>query len=337
MAIRAYFLPAGLEAVHFKETPEGWLFTTANPWVFAPSRTYLVNNEQKESLGARIRLARALRLVFVLPWILLLIAVYVAYPSLARTNSIASWATFGAFCLSMEIIFKLCDYLVVRGLLRGVPRSAQKVRPTEMLRIQGQAMSVRALAIFTSIFTAGLIANVSVALTLSGGSASFAVIGAVAMGLFAVSFGGSLLNKLRTRKLTDTKTESTIEPFTTRLERLENSGDFILPVLVTIITVMGVMLVTQITNRSGMLTTAGLILRNNQGDAVARLQTVASGRPWLFLYGADKKLRASLGLADDGDLIVSLDDTKGHITWLAVAGDKGVVSKLSNRSDRQHE
>lgn len=198
MAIRVYFLPAGLEAVQFKETPEGWLFTTASPWIFAPRRNYLVSEEQKCALAVRVRLGRAIRLMLVVPALLLLITIYLTFPSLAMADSVASWATFGAFCLILTIIIKLSDYLVVQGLLRGVPRAAQKVRSTDMLRTQSQAISVRALVILTFIFTVGVIANAYNALTLSRGNA-FAVIGTVAMSLFAISFGGSLLAKLRTR------------------------------------------------------------------------------------------------------------------------------------------
>jgi len=58
-----------IEEGHFKRVAEGWLFTVSNPWIVAPRRTYLVNDAQKPAIAARVRLARCLRLMVVLPMI----------------------------------------------------------------------------------------------------------------------------------------------------------------------------------------------------------------------------------------------------------------------------
>ena len=50
-----HLLPNGLEEAQFKRDPEGWLFTTVSPWIFAPHRTYLISDAQQPAIAERIR------------------------------------------------------------------------------------------------------------------------------------------------------------------------------------------------------------------------------------------------------------------------------------------
>jgi hypothetical protein len=61
-------LPPGVEGQYFKMVPEGWLFGAPRPWLALGSRpTYLVTDEQKSTLAARIRLSRYIRLLLAIP------------------------------------------------------------------------------------------------------------------------------------------------------------------------------------------------------------------------------------------------------------------------------
>src|SRR5215813_6250412 len=75
-------LPAGLEEAQFKRIPEGWLFTTVNPWLFAPRRTYVVSDAQKPAIAARIRHARYLRVPVMFAMMALMVAAIVMNPAL---------------------------------------------------------------------------------------------------------------------------------------------------------------------------------------------------------------------------------------------------------------
>lgn len=199
MASGFRLLPAGLEEAQFKRVPEGWLFTTANPWVFAPRRTYLVTDAQKPALAARVRRARYARLILMIPMLLLLVAAFVMYPSLLNPHSIATWVAFGVFIIAFTIIITLSDHLAVRPLLRDLPRSSQKIGLGDMMRRQSEALSVKALAIFTAIFVIAAIVNAIEALT-SVHASPFATISAFAFALFAIAFVAMLVNKLRARR-----------------------------------------------------------------------------------------------------------------------------------------
>jgi hypothetical protein len=133
MATGFRLLPAVLEEAQFKRVPEGWLFTTASPWVFAPRRTYLVREAQKPAIAARVRRGRVIRLILLVPMLLLLAAAFVIVPSLLNFRSVETWLVLGAFVVVLTIPITVSDYLTVRPLLRDIPRSSQKIRLSDML------------------------------------------------------------------------------------------------------------------------------------------------------------------------------------------------------------
>ena len=198
MAIAFRLLPAGLEEAQFKRVPEGWLFTTASPWVFAPRRTYLVTDAQKPAIAARVRRGRYARLILMIPMLLLLVAIFIMYPSLLDASSLATWLVLVGYIIVFTIIITVSDYLAVRSLLRGLPRSSQKVSFAEMMRRQSETLSVKALAIFIAIFVIAAGASAIEALTSVRGN-PFSTVGAVGFTLFAIAFLAMLVIKLRAK------------------------------------------------------------------------------------------------------------------------------------------
>src|SRR5882724_1540227 len=137
-------LPAGLEEGQFKRIPEGWLFTTVNPWLLAPRRTYLVSDAQKPAIAARVRRARFLRVPAMLAMIALMVAAIVMNPALLtmlKTSSLMGALIIGAFGVLTGAAILACDHLAVRSLLRDLPRSSQKIGYVDMMRSQSKAMS----------------------------------------------------------------------------------------------------------------------------------------------------------------------------------------------------
>ena len=189
-------LPAGFEEAQFKQVPEGWLFTTVNPWVFGPRRTYLVSAEQKPAIAARVRRARYLRLLVIVPMMLLMGAALVTNPNLLMAPSVGTAIVFAVFMGMVAAAITACDHLCVRSLLRDVPRSSQKIGLREMMWNQSKAMSVKALVIFTAIFLFAATANTVQALSAPRGGMVVAL-GAVVFALFALGFIIMLIAKLR--------------------------------------------------------------------------------------------------------------------------------------------
>jgi hypothetical protein len=192
-------LPAGIEEGQFKRELDGWLFTTANPWVFGRRWTYLITDAQKPPLAARVRRARYVRLLVMLVTMALLMAVLISVPSLLRPPGIGIALVLAGFVVVVTGMIFVGDYLTVRPLLLGIPRTQRKFSQRDMMRTQYEAMSLRSLSIFAAIFVFATLAN------LAGWMASphagvFALPGVAFSGLFAALFGGMLIAKLRARR-----------------------------------------------------------------------------------------------------------------------------------------
>jgi hypothetical protein len=191
-------MPAGIEEAQFKRVPEGWLFTVANPWIVAPRRTYMVNDAQKPAIAARVRLARYVRLMVVLPMVLLMVAVLIMDPTLLNSLSVKTCMVFGAFVVVLAGAITAADYLTVRPLIRDLPRSSQKISLADMLRSQSAAMSTQSLMILTFFFVM-IAAGYTFEWLTSARGHGFAAIVALSFGLLAAMFAGMLIAKLRAR------------------------------------------------------------------------------------------------------------------------------------------
>jgi len=192
-------LPAGIEEGQFKRESDGWLFTTANPWIFGRRWTYLITDARKPALAARVRRARYIRLLVMLVTMALLMTVLMSVPSLLRPPGIGNALVLVGFVVVVTGIIFVGDYLTVRSLLLGIPRTQRKFSQRDMMRTQYEAMSLRSLSIFAAIFVFATLAN------LAGWMASphagvFALPGVAFSGLFAALFGGMLIAKLRARR-----------------------------------------------------------------------------------------------------------------------------------------
>src|SRR5262245_23830074 len=195
------FLPAGLEEAQFKRIPEGWLFTTVNPWLFAPRRTYVVSDAQKPAIAARIRHARYLRVPVMFAMMALMVAAIVMNPALLimlRTSSLIGALVIGSFGVLTGAAIMACDHLSVRSLLRDLPRSSQRIGYIEMMRSQGKAMSTTAIATFAVLLALCAGGQIYLALT-SLRTDWLVVISGTACAALAASFVGMLVVQMRTR------------------------------------------------------------------------------------------------------------------------------------------
>jgi hypothetical protein len=313
MAFGFQLLPTGLEEGHFQEVPEGWLFTSPSPWVFASRRTYLLTEAQKPAIAARVRRGLYLRLLWLIPLLPILVAVVLYYPAIMNFNSAASWGGFLAIGVCITVIYSLSDYFNVRPLLHDIPRSSQKIRLRNMMQGQTRALSVKALAIFTLIFVLGFLANGYNALAFRQ-TGPFAAIGAIAMLVFAIAFGAMLRVKLRARRA-ENEAGLSSEQLSARLSRIERSSvvqTFGIAALMILALIAGVML-GNLYDQSDNASVRSLVLRNAKGDVIASLRTGSDGLPVFALWDGNNKLRAALGLSKSGTPFFALSDSDGKI------------------------
>ena len=196
-----HFLPNGLEEAHFKRVPEGWLFTTVSPWIFAPRRTYLVSDAQKPAIAERVRRGRYLRLAVILALMALMVVGIIMNPAvlaLAKTFSLTGAIIFASFVVLTVAAITACDYLNIRSLIRDLPRSSRKIGHADMVQSQAQAMSAPAIVIFASLFVVATAGKTYEALTSASGN-WMAAIAATCFAPFALAFISMLVVKLRNR------------------------------------------------------------------------------------------------------------------------------------------
>jgi hypothetical protein len=190
-------VPKGVEEALFKRVGDGWLFSAPNPWTFGRRHSYLVNDAQKAELGMRVRRGRYFRLLAIIPMFCLPLAAFLLAPSLLRAPSITTWVLFALFFVVASVAINLCDYLPVRPLLVGLPRTTERIGLVEMHGRQAQAMSVKALATIASIELVACLAVVAQWLMSVRGN-PFILVTAAIFGLLGILFLRMLFVKLKT-------------------------------------------------------------------------------------------------------------------------------------------
>jgi len=194
-------VPTGVEEALFKRAVDGWIFSAPNPWTFARRRTFLVNDEQKANLAVQVRRGRYFRLLALIPMFALPAATFILVPSLLRPPSIVTWLLLALFVLLGTVTMNLCDYLPVRALLVGLPRTTERIGIVEMHLRQAQARSVKALATIALIEVLACILFVAQWLISVRGN-SFTLVSAAAFGLLGMLFLGMLFARLRMQRTT---------------------------------------------------------------------------------------------------------------------------------------
>jgi hypothetical protein len=306
-------LPAGIEEGHFQQVPEGWLFTTPSPWVFASRRTYLLSDAQKPAIAARARRGVYLRLLWPALLLPIFVAIALTYPVFLNASSAAAWIGFVVIAVALTVAISLSDYLNVRPLLKDIPLSSRKMQWRDRVQGQTQALSVKALAIFTLIFIVGFLANCFTALT-AGRANPFAAIGAIAMVVPAIIFSRMLVLRLRARQAEDAAS-LTPEQLSARLGRIERTSmlhTFGFVALVILAFIAGI-LIGNLYDKSDNPSVQTLVLRNAQGNTTASLRTGADGQPMLALFDGRNGLRAAIGLSKSGTPFVTFMDGVGII------------------------
>jgi hypothetical protein len=151
--MKSQFVPTPPEELQFKRTADGWVYTMASPWLFAPRRSYLVSEQVKPLLAQRVRQAQSVQVWILVPLIVLLGTVVSFYPQLLKQASALQWfgyAIFLAATVGLTIVF--ANYFCVRSIVNDLPRTKHGVPYAENFTRFGEMMSTKALAISVVLF-----------------------------------------------------------------------------------------------------------------------------------------------------------------------------------------
>jgi hypothetical protein len=305
MARTFRLLPAGIEEAQFKKVPEGWLFTTVNPWFFAPRRTYLVNDAEKAPIAARVRRTRYIRLMLLVPALALLAATFVMVPADIRSST--TWLILGAFTVVLPVAMAVSEHLALRPLLRDMPRSSQKIGSLEMLQRQGQAMSVTVLVMVTLLFAISAVAYTYLAFAAARGNLLQVPLAAV-FAAFAIASAGMLVAKLHARRL-HAEPEFTLEHLAAQLDGMRLRWNLTMAAIGILAGIAGIAgLLALLLHESGTVSGPAAL------SARILLLQDASGKPrW---EGSANSLGSYLGLSDDKGVLrwaVTVDHDGAHI------------------------
>jgi hypothetical protein len=250
---------------------------------------------------------------------LLLGVALILAPSWLQSRSLELWALLGGLVVVFTSIVIGSDHLNVRPLLRDLPRSAQKITFGDMLRSQGDAMSLRALWIFTLFFIVAAATNM-VQSVASGGNV-FATIGVVILILMGVAFSGMLIGRLLKQQPAAGE-EPTIDALAARLARVERlnhrlswslAAVAILALLLTPFLVLTLLQSKLLPLNLQSVAAERFVVRNSAGDRVATLFAGSNGMPSLSMYDAQQKLRINVALNASGAPYVALSDAQANL------------------------
>jgi hypothetical protein len=154
MSSRWWFPFDGMDEVPFKRVPEGWVFGAPNPWLFGSRRYYLLNDQQKSEVGARLRR---------MWWMLLaaiVVAVAVIVPVTMPQLQQYPLTTFAADVLiGLVIGMALNAYFCrsIRPIIAGLPTTANRITQGDVFRTQVTVLS-RGYIVFFGLLSLVLLA-----------------------------------------------------------------------------------------------------------------------------------------------------------------------------------
>jgi hypothetical protein len=191
LASRFGLLPRGVEGQYFKPVHDGWLFGAPRPWLSYGRRpTYLVTDEQKAMLAARIRTSRYIRLLLGIPLVVTAPFWVNLVPSFSQVGNTV--LVFGLYLNTVHFI----EYLMIRSQLTDLPRTAERMFMISMVRQQSEAMSVRSqagLCVFFGLMTALMVGGLRI---VEPAIQDFLRYVALASGLFFTLWLGMLLSAI---------------------------------------------------------------------------------------------------------------------------------------------
>jgi hypothetical protein len=152
------------EAILFKPVPGGYLYQSANPWVFGPTGRYVVNEAQKAELLAIIMPRRPrLRIVLVTLFFLVIIAAATGLMwAITGHDEPTTMDILALLGLSLGGVYLALVMAVRRNLRRtrpiiaGLPRSEERITHSEIRKAMADAMSLKRSLLIAMCWTVTL-------------------------------------------------------------------------------------------------------------------------------------------------------------------------------------
>lgn len=210
---RVHMRFSALEAVVFKQTPEGWTFDSPYPRVFSRRRwTYLLTNAQKERLTEGLRRCMRTAALLTIGFVILL-AIPLAFwlpklPDLLRWLLAGSPGVWLLLCLALVLVYgtlATAVFIAQKRWLHPVLSDARRIGPAgplSALRLMAATMAVgelrrRIIEITLALLACGFFACVTAYLSPSSLDAELLQVMAVLFGLIDVFYVAVLVFKLR--------------------------------------------------------------------------------------------------------------------------------------------
>jgi hypothetical protein len=130
---------AGMEEWSFKETADGWVF---QPQVlFAPNKSYLVDDQLKAKLAADIRLMWRINTVSIV------LGAFIATGLFYNERPLGEWLAVAA--LGLLVGLSACAYaaFMIRWRVAGLVPSGEQITPSDLIKTEARISSTQGLAI----------------------------------------------------------------------------------------------------------------------------------------------------------------------------------------------
>jgi hypothetical protein len=187
--------------MRFKRTPQGWIFRAPTPWIFGPRPHYLVSDAQKAKI--EVVLGASTLVVWLLAAVIA--AIVFLWPPLASVTTLYKHFLFLALCYLLLAGQNFYNCLALRAILKGSPRTSEKIRLDEWLKGPAGMYSAEQLKFLLVLFLVLFVGSFFLwAYQLSKGNAGdlfLSIGGIVALGCAAILFGALLRVKLRSGRI----------------------------------------------------------------------------------------------------------------------------------------
>jgi len=173
----------GMQELSFKPVPEGYLYRAPSPWLFGPTRHYVVTEQQKAALALHHR--AMLQQAF---WLIIAMAALAAplaslFPPTEGIRFISA-----SILIGLAIGLSLNALLVhkVRPIIAGLTPSAERITQRDMFGKQAQTFSRRYVLGFAALSFVMLALSAARPIFDPAGRDIIAIIGVVLFGLATI-------------------------------------------------------------------------------------------------------------------------------------------------------
>jgi hypothetical protein len=185
----------------FKRAAQGWIFRAPTPWILGPRPHYLVSDAQKAKI--EVVLGASTLVVWLLAAVIA--AIVFLWPPLASVTTLYKHFLFLALCCLLLAGQNFYNCLALRAILKGSPRTSEKIRLDEWLKGPAGMYSAEQLKFLLVLFLVLFVGSFFLwAYQLSKGNAGdlfLSIGGIVALGCAAILFGALLRVKLRSGRI----------------------------------------------------------------------------------------------------------------------------------------